>query len=107
MRRRLLPCRPLIDDDAQIVQLLDGLFDGAAELGAVLGIGGWGLCNRDHASVAPGTGRDRRHGLAEVRGSDLRLLTVRGNGPLRGSLSGGGRGGVWRHNAELQRLGPA
>jgi len=88
---------PLLDDNAEVVELLKGNLDVAAGAGAILGIDVLRLGNNDHTAIAPGAGRNRGHGLGQILGANLRLLMV------RGGLARGGRGiGV---NAQRQRVG--
>src|ERR1035437_11173600 len=70
---KTLACRPLFDDDAEVVELSDGGFDVAADLGPVFGVGQRRLGYGNDAAIAPGAGGQRNQGLGQVRSEERRV----------------------------------
>ena len=100
-----LAAGPLFDDDAEVVELLDGGFDVAADLGAVLGGGGGRFSDGDDAAIAPGFGGQGGDGLGEVGEADLHLLAAGGLGAEQGALAHGTGVGVCEQDAEIDFVG--
>lgn len=69
---------PLLNDDAQIVELLESRLDIAQGARTVLRIEMLRLGNGDHAAIAPGARRNRRNAPGQIFGPDLRLLMMHG-----------------------------
>jgi len=69
---------PLRDDDAEIVELLDGCLDIAAGTLRVFRIGMSSLRDNDDAAIAPGTGRNGGNRPSQILGTNLRLLPASG-----------------------------
>ena len=96
---------PLIDDEAEVVELLDDGFEVAADLGAVLGAGLGRLGDGDDAAIAPCAGRQGDEGLGEVGGAQLHLLAAGGLGAEHGSLADGAGVGVGQGDAQVEGVG--
>ena len=96
---------PLFDDDAEVVELLDGGFEVAANLGAVLAAGQGRLGDGDDAAIAPCAGRQGDQGLGEVGGAQLHLLAAGGLGAEHGSLAHGAGVGVGEGDAQVEGAG--
>lgn len=92
---------PFLDDNADVVELLDGGFDVAADLGAVLGGGGGTFCDGENAAVGPGTVWQGDDGGGEVGGTHLQFLTAGGGGAQQGSLARGAGVGVGEDDADV------
>src|SRR5437588_8372815 len=74
------PHGPLVDYDFEVVELLDGGFNVAADGGAFFPVGQGGFGDGDDAAVAPGCRGKREEGFGQVGGADLEFLAAGGIG---------------------------
>jgi len=98
--------RPLLNNDAHVVELLYRGFHVAPDHGAVLGVGLRRFDDGDNASIAPCGGRNGDNGFGQIAGVQLDLLAARSISVRRGSLAcgaGSGSGSGWR-DAQGQRI---
>src|ERR1035437_8123747 len=100
---KTLACGPLFDDDAEVVELSDGGFDVAADLGPVFGVGQRRLGYGNDAAIAPARAASegavrtaarypaaaRRHGRDSQSGHPPRTGSAGGQRAIRVDSQGG------------------
>ena len=104
MRDERLVGRPLIDDDAEVVELLDDGFDIAAEPWAVALVGAGGFGYSDYAAIMPRAGRESDERLRQIGGANLKLLAASAFGTEHGSLADGTGVGVRKGDAHTDEI---
>jgi len=75
-RRPALPRGPFLHHQAQVVQVLDGGFEVAADLRPVFSWSLGQLGDGDHAAVVPCAGGDGNDGFIEIGGPQLQFLAT-------------------------------
>ncbi len=95
----------VVDDDAEVVELVDGDFEVTAD-GGFGGVGGLvGLLDGDDAAVGPGGLGDGGDGVAEGVGGDVELLAAGTDGAEHATDAEVGGVGVGEGDLELEHGG--
>ena len=101
----VLPRGPLLDDNAKIVELLNGGLDIAADLDAIFAGGFRGFGHGDHTAVPPGAGRNSDYSPGQIGGAQLELLAPRRLGAKQRSLSNWAGIGVSQNDPKGKGVG--